>query len=51
MANLFAAARQLLAGAQLWINPDRGLKTRGWDGVRPVLVNMVSMAEQLGASA
>jgi len=29
---------------RLWINPDCGLKTRGWPEVEKALVNMVSAA-------
>lgn len=35
----------------LWINPDCGLKTRGWKEVRESLTNMVAVAEALRASA
>ncbi|KAG0022342.1 methionine-synthesizing 5- methyltetrahydropteroyltriglutamate--homocysteine methyltransferase [Entomortierella chlamydospora] len=34
----------------LWINPDCGLKTRGWKEVRESLSNMVAVAEALRAS-
>ena len=40
-----------LSDAQIWVNPDCGLKTRGWDEVRPALVNMVAAARELRASA
>lgn len=29
---------------RLWVNPDRGLKTRSWEEVRPALRNMVEVA-------
>jgi len=51
MIDLMTLARQRLADGQLWINPDCGLKTRGWDEVRPALVNMVEAARQLRAAA
>ena len=35
---------------QLWVNPDCGLKTRGWEEVRPALVNMVAAARQMRAN-
>ena len=47
MAELLTLARQRLADAQIWINPDCGLKTRKWEEVRPALVNMVEAARQL----
>ncbi|WP_448952885.1 5-methyltetrahydropteroyltriglutamate--homocysteine S-methyltransferase [Labrys neptuniae] len=47
MRDLLAKARERIAGDQLWVNPDCGLKTRGWDEVRPALVNMVAAARIL----
>ena len=35
MTELLKLARQRLSDAQLWINPDCGLKTRKWEEVRP----------------
>ena len=51
MTNLLKLARARLADAQIWINPDCGLKTRKWEEVRPALVNMVAAARQLRAPA
>ncbi len=51
MTELLTLARQRLSDAQLWVNPDCGLKTRGWAEVRPALVNLVAAARQLRASA
>ena len=48
---LLKLARQRLSDAQLWINPDCGLKTRKWEEVRPALVNMVAAARELRALA
>ncbi|KAI8865625.1 hypothetical protein GQ42DRAFT_107246, partial [Ramicandelaber brevisporus] len=31
----------------LWINPDCGLKTRGWPEVKAALANMVQVAKEL----
>ncbi len=45
MTQLLAVAGQRLSSAQLWVNPDCGLKTRGWNEVRPALVNMVAAAK------
>lgn len=33
--------------AQIWINPDSGLKTRRWEEVVPALKNMVAATRQL----
>jgi 5-methyltetrahydropteroyltriglutamate--homocysteine methyltransferase len=51
MADLLKLAQQRLTDAQLWINPDCGLKTRKWEEVRPALVNMVAAARELRALA
>jgi 5-methyltetrahydropteroyltriglutamate--homocysteine methyltransferase len=32
---------------QVWVNPDCGLKTRGWAEVIPSLRNMVAAARQV----
>ncbi len=47
MTELLKLARQRLSDAQLWINPDCGLKTRKWEEVRPALVNMVAAAREM----
>ncbi len=44
--NLFAAS-EVLDRAQLWVNPDCGLKTRRWEEVIPALRNMVQAARDL----
>jgi len=44
VADLLARAQEVLPAAQLWVNPDCGLKTRGWDEVTPALENMVAAA-------
>ena len=49
MTELLKLARSRLSDAQLWINPDCGLKTRKWEEVRPALVNMVAAARELRA--
>jgi 5-methyltetrahydropteroyltriglutamate--homocysteine methyltransferase len=49
MTDLLKLARLRLSDAQLWINPDCGLKTRKWEEVRPALVNMVAAARELRA--
>ena len=49
MTELLKLARQRLSDAQLWINPDCGLKTRKWEEVRPALANMVAAAREMRA--
>ncbi len=51
MAGLLAKARERLNPDQIWVNPDCGLKTRGWDEVRPALINMVEAARRMRAGA
>lgn len=50
MTELLTLARQRLSDAQLWINPDCGLKTRKWEEVRPALVNMIAAAREIRAA-
>jgi 5-methyltetrahydropteroyltriglutamate--homocysteine methyltransferase len=47
MENLMRKAEALLPAENLWINPDCGLKTRGWPEVRTSLTNMVTCAKTL----
>jgi 5-methyltetrahydropteroyltriglutamate--homocysteine methyltransferase len=47
MAGLLRAASRVLDPAQLWVNPDCGLKTRRYEEVEPALRNMVEAARQL----
>jgi len=44
MVNLMRKAAQVIPPENLWVNPDCGLKTRGWAEVRPSLANMVEAA-------
>jgi len=39
--------REVLVDQQIWVNPDCGLKTRGWEETLPSLRNMVQAARQL----
>jgi 5-methyltetrahydropteroyltriglutamate--homocysteine methyltransferase len=48
--DLLQKAMEVLTPEQLWVNPDCGLKTRGWPEVRAALINMVSTARKLRAS-
>jgi 5-methyltetrahydropteroyltriglutamate--homocysteine methyltransferase len=43
--------RDFMAEADLWINPDCGLKTRRWDEIERQLDDMVAAARQLRAVA
>ncbi len=47
MMALMQKAGSVLPAEQLWVNPDCGLKTRGWDETKAALIEMVSAAKQL----
>ena len=47
METLLNKALDVLEPGQVWVNPDCGLKTRGWDEVKPALENMVQAAKNL----
>jgi 5-methyltetrahydropteroyltriglutamate--homocysteine methyltransferase len=49
MVRLMEKAVRLLPPENLWVNPDCGLKTRGWPEVRTSLANMVEAARVLRA--
>lgn len=49
MEKLLNKALDVLAPEQIWVNPDCGLKTRGWEEVKPALVNMVQAAKNIRA--
>jgi 5-methyltetrahydropteroyltriglutamate--homocysteine methyltransferase len=42
---LIGKAAEVIDPAQLWVNPDCGLKTRGWPEVEASLTNMVTAAK------
>jgi 5-methyltetrahydropteroyltriglutamate--homocysteine methyltransferase len=44
---LLEAMRRVLGDRQIWVNPDCGLKTRGWEETTPALANMVRAAREL----
>ena len=46
MDELLRRAAAVLPTARLWVNPDCGLKTRGWPEVKAALVNMVESARR-----
>jgi 5-methyltetrahydropteroyltriglutamate--homocysteine methyltransferase len=47
MKELLDLALQVLKSEQIWVNPDCGLKTRGWDETITALRNMCQAASQL----
>jgi 5-methyltetrahydropteroyltriglutamate--homocysteine methyltransferase len=47
MEALLDKALGLLSPQQLWVNPDCGLKTRGWKEVEPALIAMVAAAKAI----
>jgi 5-methyltetrahydropteroyltriglutamate--homocysteine methyltransferase len=51
MLGLLRKARSVIPAERLWVNPDCGLKTRGWPETRAALQNMVAAARQLRAEA
>lgn len=46
VAQLISLALESLPAHKLWINPDCGLKTRGYDEVKPALAHLSSAAKQ-----
>jgi len=50
MVDLMRLAQRHLPPAQLWVNPDCGLKTRRWEEVRPAIEAMVAAARALRAA-
>ncbi|MBY0555890.1 MAG: 5-methyltetrahydropteroyltriglutamate--homocysteine S-methyltransferase, partial [Burkholderiaceae bacterium] len=49
MVRLLQRAASVVPAAHLWVNPDCGLKTRGWSETESALRNMVAAARQLRA--
>lgn len=47
MVGLLRKAAQRIPVERLWVNPDCGLKTRGWPETEAALVHMVTAARQL----
>lgn len=47
MGTLIPKALEVIPAEQLWINPDCGLKTRGWTETMAALKNMVQAAQQV----
>jgi len=49
MVDLLKKARQSLKDEQIWVNPDCGLKTRGWEETKSSLKALVDAAKELRA--
>lgn len=47
MTSLLEKASRLIPYRNLWVNPDCGLKTRGWDETKGALLKMVNSAKML----
>ena len=47
MESLLRKALKVLSSEQIWVNPDCGLKTRGWKEVKPALEAMVAATKKL----
>jgi 5-methyltetrahydropteroyltriglutamate--homocysteine methyltransferase len=47
MLMLLRKAREVIPDDRLWVNPDCGLKTRGWEETRSALRHMVEAAQTL----
>ncbi len=47
MSDLLVSALKHIPQTRLWVNPDCGLKTRGWPEVRESLANMVEAAKRM----
>jgi 5-methyltetrahydropteroyltriglutamate--homocysteine methyltransferase len=51
MVDLLNKAANLLPENLIWVNPDCGLKTRGWAEVKPALEYMVEAAKEMRAKS
>ncbi len=47
MCDLLFAASRYIPVKNLWVNPDCGLKTRGWDETRSAIKNMTESAKRM----
>jgi 5-methyltetrahydropteroyltriglutamate--homocysteine methyltransferase len=47
LLSLLEKACEAISPERLWVNPDCGLKTRGWPEVERALANMVEAAKTL----
>ena len=50
MESLLRKAADVIPPDQIWVNPDCGLKTRGWEETQSALANMVEAARRLRAT-
>jgi 5-methyltetrahydropteroyltriglutamate--homocysteine methyltransferase len=50
MVDLLKKAKAVISEQQLWVNPDCGLKTRGWDETKKALIEMVTAAKEMRAT-
>jgi 5-methyltetrahydropteroyltriglutamate--homocysteine methyltransferase len=50
MLRLMRKAAEVVPAGHLWVNPDCGLKTRGWPETEAALLNMVEAARRLRAA-
>ncbi len=50
MLSLLKKAQAVIPDQQLWVNPDCGLKTRGWEETKKALIEMVSAAKEIRES-
>ncbi|MES2571617.1 MAG: 5-methyltetrahydropteroyltriglutamate--homocysteine S-methyltransferase, partial [Verrucomicrobiota bacterium] len=51
MTALLRKAADVLPAGNLWVNPDCGLKTRGWEEVKAALDHMITAARELRREA
>ncbi|MNU11805.1 5-methyltetrahydropteroyltriglutamate--homocysteine methyltransferase [compost metagenome] len=49
MVKLLTKALQVIPAERLWVNPDCGLKTRGWPETEAALQAMVNVTKRLRA--
>jgi len=47
MVELLQAAAELIPAERLWVNPDCGLKTRGWPEVERSIAHLVAAASRM----
>lgn len=47
MVELLEKAKAVIPAEQLWVNPDCGLKTRGWEETKAALIEMVNAAKEM----
>jgi len=47
MVDLLTKANAVVPAEQLWVNPDCGLKTRGWEETKRALIEMVAAAKEM----